>query len=185
MKKIPFILILIILFLPSLSYANKAFLEDIKTGLKNNALFVSFKVKGCFTKKMIQAINNGMNTKFVFLIRLYKARRFWKDRKIKELKIIHSIHYDAIKKMYVLKFSEKEDKIVCKSLAEAENIISRVSNLKIIDTKKLKRGEKYQIRIKAELNKAKFSFYLHKILFLLSLGSFDTGWYKIDFYYKE
>jgi len=185
MKGILIFFILLIFFFPSLTYARKASLEDIKTSLKNNALFVSFKVKGCFTKKMIQAINNGVNTKFVFLIRLYKVRRFWKDRKIKELRIIHSIHYDAIKKMYILKFSEKEDKIVCKSLDEAEDTISRVSNLKIIDTKELKRGEKYQIRIKAELNKARFSFYLHRILFLLSLGGFDTGWYKLNFYYKK
>ncbi|NQT10914.1 MAG: DUF4390 domain-containing protein, partial [Desulfobacteraceae bacterium] len=41
----------------------------------------------------------------------------------------------------------------------------------------------YQIRAKAELGKLTLPFYLHYILFFVSLWDVETDWYTIDFIY--
>ncbi len=164
--------------------AKEAFIKDIKTQIKEDALLISFRVTDCFTDKMIQAIKNGVNTRFVYLIRLYKVRRWWKDKKIADIKVCHTIHYDSIKKVYHLRLSEENKKrMPIKDLEEAKKILARISNLRIIDIKELKKDQEYQIRVKAELDKIRLPLHLHYILFFLSLWNFDTNWYKVNFIY--
>ena len=182
MKKIiPIVVIALFLCLCPCTYARKAKLRGIHTVINGDSLFVSFSVTDCFQKKMIQAIKNGINTRFVFLIRLYKVRRWWWDKKIRDLRIVHSIRYDSIKKVYILRFSEmKRKEVVLKDLNEAKRVLSTISQIKVIDKERLKKGVKYQLRIKAELDKIKLPFHLHHVLFFLSLWNFDTDWYKIN-----
>ncbi len=180
MKKYCLFLVFIILFLWCPSYAKKAYIKDIRTEIKQGSLFISFKLTDCFTDKMIQAIKNGVNTRFVFLIRLYKVKRLWRDKKIIDLKVVHSIHYDSIKKVYTLSFSEKSKKLITKDFNEAKKVMSQISKLKLVDIKKLEKGNRYQIRLKAELDKIKLPFHLHYVLFFLSLWNFDTDWYKVN-----
>ncbi len=164
--------------------AKEAFIKDIKTQIKEDALLISFRVTDCFTDKMIQAIKNGVNTRFVYLIRLYKVRRWWKDKKIADIKVCHTIHYDSIKKVYHLRLSEENKKrMPIKDLEEAKKILARISDLRIIDTKELQKDQEYQIRVKAELDKIRLPLHLHYILFFLSLWNFDTDWYKVNFIY--
>jgi len=179
------IAILISFLLPSRDIqAKEAFIKDIKTQIKQDYLLISFRVTDCFTEKMIQAIKNGVNTRFVYRIRLYKVRKWWKDKKIADIKVSHTIHYDSIKKVYNLKLSEGNPKeIPVKDLEEAKKILAQISNLKVIDIKELKREERYQIRVKAELDKIRLPLHLHYVLFFLSLWNFDTDWYKVNFIY--
>ena len=179
-----FLTIIIIIFACTNLYAKKAFIKNINTRIDQEHLFISFRVTDCFTDKMIQAIKNGVNTRFVFLIRLYKVRKWWRDKKITDIKVIHSIQYDSIKKVYHLRLSEKNSKdIPLKDLDEAKIALAQISNLKIIDIKSLKKGEKYQIRVKAELDKIRLPLHLHYILFFLSLWNFETKWYKVNINY--
>ena len=183
--KLCIFIILLFVFLSAPCYAKKAFIKDIRTKIDKEALFISFRVTDCFTKKMIQAIKNGINTRFVFIIRVYEVKNLWKDKKLADLKVVHSIHYDSIKKVYNLNLSEKKNKkLVLRNLEEAKMILSRISDLKLIETKRLKKGKEYQIRIKAELDKIRLPFHLHHVLFFLSLWNFETGWYKVNFKYK-
>ena len=180
-----FMLIATSLFLPSMElWAREAHIRNIETQIKQGNLVISFRVTDCFTKKMIQAIKNGVNTKFVYLIRLYKVRRWWRDKKIVDIKVFHTIHYDSIKKVYNLKLSEGNPKeIPVKDIEEAKKMLAQITDLRIIDVKKLKKKEKYKIMIKAELAKIRLPLHLHYVLFFLSLWNFDTDWYTVNFQY--
>ncbi len=169
---------------PNNVYAREAYIKDITTNIKHNYLMISFKVTNCFTDKMIQAIKNGVNTRFVFLIRLYKVKKWWKDKKITDLKVIHAVQYDSIKKIYKVQLSESNPKEVClKNIEQAKKMLAHISNLKVINLKGLKKGEIYQLRLKAELDKIKLPLHLHYVLFFLSLWNFDTKWYKVNIIY--
>jgi hypothetical protein len=61
--------------------------------------------------------------------------------------------------------------------------MAEIDSLKIVPLWKLEKGGKYQIRAKAELSKLTLPFYLHYILFFVSLWDFETDWYTIDFIY--
>jgi hypothetical protein len=59
--------------------------------------------------------------------------------------------------------------------------MTTIDSLKIVPLQQLVKGSQYQIRTKAELSKLKLPFYLHHVLFFLSLWDFRTDWYTIDF----
>ena len=58
-----------------------------------------------------------------------------------------------------------------------------IDSLKITELRNLKKGQQYQIRAKAELSKKTLPFYLHYVLFFVSLWDFETDWYTVDFIY--
>ena len=58
-----------------------------------------------------------------------------------------------------------------------------VDGLTIGELKWLEKGQQYQVRAKAKLSKLTLPFYLHYILFFMSMWDFETDWYTIDFIY--
>jgi hypothetical protein len=61
--------------------------------------------------------------------------------------------------------------------------MAEIDSLKVIDLNQLQKGTRYQIRTKAQLSKLTLPFYLHYVLFFVSLWDFETDWYTIDFIY--
>ncbi|MBF0453166.1 MAG: DUF4390 domain-containing protein, partial [Candidatus Magnetomorum sp.] len=65
----------------------------------------------------------------------------------------------------------------------AQKKMSRIDNLKITPLSELTKGGQYQIRAKAELDEVRLPFYLHYVLFFVSMWDLETDWYTIDFVY--
>jgi len=72
---------------------------------------------------------------------------------------------------------------VANSFPHAQKLMAAVDNLKVVSLDNLIKGQQYQIRAKAELNKLTLPLYLHYVLFFVSLWDFETDWYTIDFIY--
>ncbi|MEJ2589657.1 MAG: DUF4390 domain-containing protein [Deltaproteobacteria bacterium] len=165
--------------------AEEARLTDIVVTNDQDYLLLYFSVTDCFTEDMKKAIENGVNTTFTFFVKLEAVRNWWWDRNIADLKIHHEIKYDNLKKVYTVKLSPREDKeeVSVKDFEEAKRLMSEIIGLKVTELKNLKRGERYQISMMAELDKIKLPFYFHYVFFFLSLWDFETDWYTVDFRY--
>lgn len=165
--------------------AEEARLTDIVVTNTPDHLLLYFSVAGCFTGEMKRAIDNGVNTTFTFFVRLSRVRRFWWDKGISDLKLSHEIKYDTLKKVYILKLSSrKEDKtVLVKDFDEAKKLMSEIVGLHVTELRNLHRGNRYQIRMMAELDKITLPFYFHYVFFFLSLWDFETDWYSVDFRY--
>ena len=61
--------------------------------------------------------------------------------------------------------------------------MATIDGLKVVSLGKLEKGRQYQLSAKAELNKLTLPFYLHHVLFFVSLWDFETDWYSVDFIY--
>ena len=61
--------------------------------------------------------------------------------------------------------------------------MSEIDSLKTVPLSRLEKGSQYQIRAKAQLSKLTLPFYLHYVLFFVSLWDFETDWYTIEFMY--
>ena len=61
--------------------------------------------------------------------------------------------------------------------------MTEIRNIEVIPLKKLEPGARYQLRVKAELEKVRLPLYLHYVLFFVSLWDFETDWYTVDFTY--
>jgi hypothetical protein len=164
--------------------AEDACLTDAVVTSKQDHLTVSFVVGNCFTEEMEKAIHNGINTSFTFFIKLNTVRGWWWDKSLANLKVSHDIRYDNLKKVYSVRLSERGEKaIAVKDFAAAKKLMSEIVDLKVAELHLLRKGDRYQVHMMAELDKIKLSFYLHYVLFFLSLWDFETDWHTIDFVY--
>lgn len=183
MKWVAVILILVCLG-PCTGRAQEARLTDVVVTNTKEDLLVYFTVAECFNQEMRQAIDNGILTRFTFFVKLYQVRRFWWDRQIADLKVSHDIQYDNLKRVYRVHLHEKSTKpMEVEDFQEAKRLMAEIVGLRVTDLKKLQRGFHYRIKMMAELDKIRLPFYLHYVLFFLSLWDFETDWYTVDFRY--
>ena len=155
----------------------------IVTNTRDN-LLLYMNVEGAFREKMENAIQSGVPASFSFFVALYQARSLWKDKKIADIKITHTIRYNNLTKEFSVRRSwETGEPAVTQSFEEAQKLMTEVNSLKVFALDELQKGRQYQLRAKAELSKLTLPFYLHYVLFFVSLWDFETDWYTIDFTY--
>jgi len=184
------LVVLSLLSIPTLAAAAvfhrgaEATLSDIIVTNTREDLLVFFKIEGCFTREMDEAILNGIPTTFTIFVQLSRARLFWTDESLSAREIEHSIKHDSLKNEFQVRRTEDGSKaLVFKDFAAAKKAMAEVKGLKVAPLQRLVKGNKYQLRVKAELQKVRLPLNLHYVLFFLSLWDFDTDWYTVDFTY--
>jgi hypothetical protein len=177
------VLVLLLCYRPLPAPAEEARLTDIIVTNTRDDLLAYLTVKGAFRSDMKAAILSGVPATFSFYISLYMVRDVWFDAEIADLKLTHTVKYDSLKKEFsVVRSWEKRARTVS-TFEEAQQLMSEVDSLKLVPLSRLKKGAQYQLRAKAELDKLTLPFYLHYVLFFVSLWDFETDWYTIDFVY--
>jgi len=184
------LVVLSLLSIPTLAAAAvfhrgaEATLSDIIVTNTREDLLVFFKIEGCFTREMDEAILNGIPTTFTIFVQLSRARLFWTDESLSAREIEHSIKHDSLKNEFQVRRTEDGSKaLVFKDFAAAKKAMAEVRGLKVAPLQRLVKGNKYQLRVKAELQKVRLPLNLHYVLFFLSLWDFETDWYTVDFTY--
>jgi hypothetical protein len=174
-----------LIFLIQTPYAAQdATLSNLIVTNTSDDLLVYLNVEGAFREQTVNAIMSGVPASFSFFIKLYQKRSMWFDKAIADIEIANSIKYNHLKKEFVVERSWEKGRIrTAQSLQEAQKLMSDVDGLKIIHLSKLTKGRQYQVRAKAQLSKLTLPFYLHYVLFFVSLWDFETDWYTIDFIY--
>jgi len=174
-----------LIFLVHIPYAAQdATLSNLIVTNTSNDLLVYLNVEGAFREQTVNAIMSGVPASFSFFIKLYQKRSFWFDKAIADIEITNAIKYNSLKKEYMVKrLWDSEKTFSTQSLQEAQKFMTEIEGIKIAGLKDLQKGEQYQIRVKAELNKKTLPLYLHHVLFFVSLWDFETDWYTIDFIY--
>ena len=159
-------------------------LTDIKLANTRDDLLIYFELENAFSPKLIQRIENGILTPFSFHVSLYRTGGSWLDKKITDIDIQSFIKYNSLKQEYTVSQPWKEKKPeVTKSFDEAKEWMTRIDNLAVVPLSDLVKGEKYQIRIRAELTRVTLPFALHYVFFFLSFWDVETDWYVINFTY--
>lgn len=176
--------ILLLVLLANQAFAQEARLKNIIVTNTRDDLLIYLTVEGAFTEDMQTAILSGVSTTFSFYVALYRTRSFWIDKKLVFLKITHTIKYENLKNEFVIQRSWEDGKpITVKSIEEAEKRMTEIDSLKVVPLDHLNKGDRYQIRTKAQLSKVTLPLYLHYVLFFVSMWDFETDWYTIDFIY--
>src|SRR3989339_908835 len=168
-------------FFPSFVIAkDMAEIQDIRLVNTRDDLLTYFEITQAFSDKINQAVLNGVPTTFSFYIALYKSDGSWLDKNIADIKIKSTIKYNSLKKEFsVLRPWKSETPVVTQSFDEAKALMTEIDNLIIIPLNRLVKGDKYQLRIKAELDKVNLPLSLHNIFFFFSYWNFETNWYLI------
>ncbi|WP_300459923.1 DUF4390 domain-containing protein [Desulfobacula sp.] len=173
------------LLFPSVTVAEEAaVIENIKLANTRDDLLTYFDVKKAFTERINQAVLNGIPTTFSFYISLYKTGESWFDKKISNIQIKSTLKYNPLKKEFsVLRAWKNEKAVITPSFEKAKSLMTEIDNLNIIPLSRLVKGDKYQLRIKAKLDKVTLPLSLHTVFFFVSFWDFETNWYLINFTY--
>jgi len=183
-RKIFIILLILVFLFQTPAFAQDARLVNLNISNTRDDLLIYFTVEGAFREKLKKAILSGAPATFLFYINLYRVRNFWPDKNIADIKITHTIKYDILKKEFTVKRPWKNSKpVVTKSFQQAQKLMTEIDSLKVVSLSSLEKGKRYQTRAKAEVSKVTLPFYLHYVLFFVSLWDFETDWYTIDFIY--
>jgi hypothetical protein len=167
-----------------LAMAKEAKLTNIIVTNTRDDLLIYLSVEGAFTPKMEDAINSGVPTTFSFFVNLYRTRSLWPDKEMADLTITHTIKYNSLKKEYTVSRSwDGNSPVVVGTFDEARKLMIEIDSLKVVPLALLEKGKQYQIQAKAKLSRVTLPYYLHYVLFFLSLWDFETDWYTIDFIY--
>lgn len=184
LRKTALAFVIAFLFFQHSVSAQDAVLKNIIVTNTRDDLLVFLSVEGAFREKMIKAILSGVPASFSFFLDLYQVRNLWPDKKIADVKITHTIKYDNLKKEFSVIRSWKEGKpSTTRSFLEARKLMADVDGIHIVPLNRLEKGRRYQLQAKAQLSKLTLPFYLHYVLFFVSLWDFETDWYSIDFIY--
>jgi len=167
---------LLILICPLPAFCQKASIKDIEVKRGNGAWKVSFDVENCFTEKMEEAIQSGIQTTFTFYINLYQKRSWWKDRKLASVEFRHTVQYHPIQKVYQIKLGENHSSLTASNLAEAKKLMSIIREFKIPSSSPFEPGVPAYFRIKAELDPVRLPLHLEYLFFFVSLWDFETDW---------
>jgi len=176
------ICVLIIIFTYNLAHATQASLQNIVLDSKNKNLTLSFKLEDAFSEEMKEVILTGTSITFTFFVELREIKDFWIDKKIVDIKIDHMLKYNVLKKEFAIKKSCEIDEVLfTESFLEAQNLMTAIRSLRILPFNWLENGNRYQIAIKAELNKANLPPSLRSVMFFSPPWGFETDWYILDF----
>ena len=178
------ILIAFLVLLAADCYALDPTLRDIIVTNTRDDLLVYMNVNDAFHEEMKAAILNGVPISFSFLITLKKERALWFDKTYADFKVTHTIKYNALKKEFTIQRSWQPDEpFITQSFEAAQKKMTEIDGLKIATLASLEKGQRYQLRAKAELSKKTLPFYLHYVFFFVSLWDFETDWYEVVFIY--
>ena len=178
------LLLAFILIAHGAAFAQEARLTNITVSNTRDDLLLYLNLEGAFGEKLKKAILSGVPATFFFLTKLNSVRNIWVDRGIADIIVTHTIKYDNLKKEFIVRRSWRNNEPeITKSYSEAQKWMGEVNSLKIIPLGQLEKGQQYQLRTKAEVSKQTLPFYLHYVLFFISLWDIETDWFTIDFIY--
>ncbi len=184
-KKILLFLFTQVFILSTTLYAAPAaMVSDVQLTNTRDDLIVYFKIKNAFTDKISEAVLKGVPASFSFHVTLDRVGRKFFKTEISDYKIKATLKYNALKKKFIVSRGWKNEKpFITDSFEEAKKVMTQIDNLAVARLSNLVKGEKYELNLKAELDKVTLPLYLHYIFFFVSFWDFETDWHVIKFTY--
>lgn len=166
----------------SLEASNRAEIADVRLTPQADRLVLGFRIENCFTPKMEEAILSGVPTTFRIRIVVEKTSPpFW-GSKVVESSLERTIKYERLSSEFRVRVPEQPDKVlVTRDFMEAKGWMSQIRDLTVLPAEKLRKGERYELRVKAELSKFHLPLFLRYIFFFVSMWDFETDWHKMPF----
>ncbi len=181
--RVGWVLFLLLVTIPT-AMAQEALLKNITLSSMDDHMMVSLRVEGAFTPKIMTSIQNGAQTQFTYLLRMYRDRRMWLDEKLIAMKLTHALLFDPVRKVYRVHRSWAQPPWTeTRSLVEAQTLMTQIERLPILPLDRMQPGEGYELRAKVELSQVTLPFYLRYVFYFVSLWDYETEWHSVFFLY--
>lgn len=177
------IVALVLILLPFSAFSEQARIKNTLITDNKKELLIYFRVEGCFSSKIEEAIQSGIPTTFIYKIVLYNKSGESLASQIASRDISHTIKFDPLRKDYTITVSEKKEPEVVKDFNIAKEKMSMVNALSLTTLDRLDKDKQYSLQIKAELDTIKLPAPLNYLFFFVSYWDFETAWETVEFTY--
>jgi hypothetical protein len=151
---------------------------NIGVATKGNYVIMDAILTDGIEGKILEAIESGMPMTINFQVELRKQNSLWADSLIRANKISHTVQFDSLKKVY--RFSEMgknvKRKIITRKKDRYQTLMQTLKNIPIAPTYQLDPGEKYYVRVKADLEMDRFWFPFNYLFFFVPFNDYETSW---------
>jgi hypothetical protein len=172
----------LLLFVPRAASGAPPTLTNITVSNTQKDLLLHLQLEGSLTEKIKRQILDGTPASSAFIIRLEQVRDFSFNQKIADLRMVHTIKYDNLKKEFTVRRSWKGNEAeTTPSFEEALQWMNQIDSLPIVPLNRMQQGSQYELLTKAEVSKRSLPLGLHHILFFISFWDEETDWYIINF----
>ncbi len=151
---------------------------NIGVGTKGNYIVMDAILTEGIEGKILEAIESGVPMTITFQIELRKQSSFWVDSLVRANTVSHTVHFDSLKKVY--RFSEMgkhvKRTIITRKKDRYQKLMQTLKNIPIAPTYQLDPGEKYYVRVKADLEMDRFWFPFNYLFFFVPFNDYETSW---------
>jgi hypothetical protein len=153
-------------------------IADLGLLIKNDKIFVTFRMTDAFNEDIGRAIASGMPVSFRYEVQLKKVRTIWFNRKVLTRRITNTVTYDNLTERYTLSQDIDGEIVATAVVADASEMMqfmTNVDNLDLFDVSLLEPNSDYYLRVKGLVKE--------RNLFLFIPWDQDSGWQKTYFTY--
>ena len=180
-----FIIIINLTFCVNLLASQEAVISGVQLTNTRDNLVTYFKVENAFTEEISEAVLKGVPASFSFYIKLDQlSKKFFFNTEISDYKITSTLKYNVLKKEFIVSRPwENEKPFITDSFEAAKKLMTEIDNLTVTTLTNLEKGKKYELELKADLDKVTLPMYLHYVFFFVSFWDFETDKHVTKFTY--
>ena len=151
---------------------------NIGVATKGNYLIMDAILTEGIEGKILEAIESGVPMTITFQIELRKQNSFWADPLVRANEVSHTVQFDSLKKVY--RFSEVgknvKRKIITRKKDRYQKLMQTLKDIPVAPIYQLDPGEKYYVRVKADLEMDRFWFPFNYLFFFVPFNDYETSW---------
>lgn len=164
--------------LMSTAVAASPSVANIGVATKGNYVIMDAILTEGIEGKILEAIESGVPMTITFQIELRKQNSFWADPLVRANEVSHTVQFDSLKKVY--RFSEVgknvKRKIITRKKDRYQKLMQTLKNIPVAPVYQLDPGEKYYVRVKADLEMDRFWFPFNYLFFFVPFNDYETSW---------
>lgn len=167
-----------VLAAPSLSHGADERIDQLSVTREGGHIYVSAVLHPGLSSHLDADLRKGLAKDLYYYLILKERQRVWFDEEVAAVTIKHSIKYDLLKREYVVisRLPSGATQTIVPDFPSARKLVSQVDHVPVVEVRRLRRGKKYLVSVKAEMKAPQLPLYLDYFLFFIPFLEIDTEW---------
>lgn len=140
------------LLLPVQARAESFVITHAKTSPEQKVVTLNAGMRLVLADQVLEALKNGVPITVLLTLEVERLRDYVWNKRIATLEQRYVLQYHALSGQYIVRNTSSEQQTHYRSLNSALNALGEIKSLPVIDRHLLEAGEKYQLRLHAEID---------------------------------
>ena len=132
----------------------RAHLVDLEVGLDGNQVLVGFELRNGFDDKLLERIQSGLPSGFLYTLELYRDHKRWFDNRLDRTRLSVVAMYNAVSREYLVNYKQNgtlvESRTV-REIDELEQAMTTFDSLPVFVLDDLPASWRLLVRLRADL----------------------------------